>query len=101
MAPVARPELRRYWIEGAPQQRYALPEEIAPSVVFLASNAAAFMTGSVLVVDGGSTIWGRRASGSGGTEPAEDVRQESHRSRQSRSGPSPPAVRERCGTSSR
>jgi NAD(P)-dependent dehydrogenase (short-subunit alcohol dehydrogenase family) len=57
MAPVDQPELRRYWIEDAPQQRYALPEEIAPSVVFLASDAAAFMTGSVLVIDGGYTIW--------------------------------------------
>ena len=57
MAPVDRPELRRYWIEDAPQQRYALPEEIAPSVVFLASDAAAFMTGSVLVIDGGYTVW--------------------------------------------
>jgi NAD(P)-dependent dehydrogenase (short-subunit alcohol dehydrogenase family) len=57
MSPVDRPELRRYWIDDAPQQRYARPEEIAPSVVFLASDAAAFMTGSVLVIDGGYTIW--------------------------------------------
>lgn len=55
MAPVDRPEFRRYWIDDAPQQRFALPEEIAPSVVFLASDAASFITGSVLVADGGYT----------------------------------------------
>ena len=55
MAPVDRPEFRRHWIEDAPQQRYATPEEIAPAVVFLAGDAAAFITGSVLVADGGYT----------------------------------------------
>jgi NAD(P)-dependent dehydrogenase (short-subunit alcohol dehydrogenase family) len=44
MAPVDKPEFRRFWIEDAPQQRAATPEEIAPSVVFLASDASAFMT---------------------------------------------------------
>ena len=55
MAPVDRADFRRYWIEDCPQQRFALPEEIAPSVVFLASDAASFITGSVLVADGGYT----------------------------------------------
>ncbi len=55
MAPVDRPEFQRYWVEDCPQQRFALPEEIAPSVVFLASPAAAFITGSVLSIDGGYT----------------------------------------------
>src|SRR5260370_14921350 len=59
MAPVDRPEFRRYWIEDTPQQRYALPEEIAPAIVFLASAASSFITGSVLVIDGGSTLWRR------------------------------------------
>jgi NAD(P)-dependent dehydrogenase (short-subunit alcohol dehydrogenase family) len=57
MSPVDRPELRRMWLEDAPQQRYATPEEIAPSVVYLASSAAAFVTGSVLVIDGGYTVY--------------------------------------------
>ncbi len=57
MAPVDQPEFQRYWIEDTPLHRYALPEEIAPSVVFLASAAASFITGSVLVIDGGYTLW--------------------------------------------
>lgn len=57
MAPVDRPEFKRHWIEDSPQQRFALPEEIAPSVVFLASDAASFITGSVLVADGGYTVY--------------------------------------------
>jgi NAD(P)-dependent dehydrogenase (short-subunit alcohol dehydrogenase family) len=55
MAPVDRPEFQRHWLEDAPQRRFALPEEIAPSIVFLASDAASFITGSVLVADGGYT----------------------------------------------
>ncbi len=36
-----------------PMQRWATPEEIAGPAVFLASDAAAFITGQSLVVDGG------------------------------------------------
>ena len=41
MSPVDDPHFRPRWIEDAPMQRAATPEEIAPSVVFLASDASA------------------------------------------------------------
>ncbi len=57
MAPVDEPQYQRYWVQDAAMQRYASPEEIAPSVVYLASDASSFMTGSVVVIDGGYTLW--------------------------------------------
>ena len=57
MAPVDEPQFRQHWIEDAPMRRYATPAELGPSVVFLASDASSFMTGSVLVVDGGYTVF--------------------------------------------
>ena len=57
MAPVDEPQFRQHWIEDAPMRRYATPDELGPSVVYLASDASSFMTGSVLVVDGGYTVF--------------------------------------------
>src|SRR3954447_2179337 len=56
MAPVDEPQFRQHWIDDVPMKRYATPEEIAPSVVYLASDAASFTTGAVLVTDGGYTL---------------------------------------------
>jgi NAD(P)-dependent dehydrogenase (short-subunit alcohol dehydrogenase family) len=57
MTPVDEPRFQRYWIEDAPMQRFGLPEELGPSVVYLASGASGFMTGEVLVIDGGYSVF--------------------------------------------
>jgi NAD(P)-dependent dehydrogenase (short-subunit alcohol dehydrogenase family) len=57
MSPVDRPEFAARWLGDAPQQRAAAPEEIAPAVVFLAGPASSFVTGAVLVIDGGYTVF--------------------------------------------
>jgi NAD(P)-dependent dehydrogenase (short-subunit alcohol dehydrogenase family) len=57
MSPVDQPEFQQHWILDAPQQRYATPEEIAPSVIYLASPASSFMTGTVLLIDGGYSVY--------------------------------------------
>jgi 2-keto-3-deoxy-L-fuconate dehydrogenase len=49
-------EARKMFIARQPMGRLAKPEELAPVVVFLASDESAFATGNVYSVDGGMTI---------------------------------------------
>ncbi len=46
-------EMRKKMVENIPLARLGTPEEVANAVVFLASDAAAYITGEVLKVNGG------------------------------------------------
>lgn len=48
-------EMHPIWEEMIPVKRLAKPEEIAPLVLYLASNASSYVTGSDFVIDGGYT----------------------------------------------
>jgi NAD(P)-dependent dehydrogenase (short-subunit alcohol dehydrogenase family) len=51
------PELMRRLINRVPLGRLGSPAEIGPPILFLASPDSSFITGSILPVDGGWTIW--------------------------------------------
>ena len=51
------PEMHRHWIGGTPMARMGRPDEIAAVVLFLASDAASLMTGSIVLADGGYVCW--------------------------------------------
>ena len=55
--PRGYPELVERLITNTPMKRYGEEEEIRGTVLYLASDASSFMTGSVIVIDGGTTIW--------------------------------------------
>lgn len=50
-------ELMKHWIGGTPQGRMGRPDEVASVILFLASDAASLMTGSIVLADGGYTCW--------------------------------------------
>ena len=50
-------EMYRRWIDGTPMGRLGEAEEVASVALFLASDAASLMTGSIVLVDGGYTCW--------------------------------------------
>jgi NAD(P)-dependent dehydrogenase (short-subunit alcohol dehydrogenase family) len=51
------PQMYMTWLEMTPMGRVGQPEEIASVVLFLASDAASLLTGSIVLADGGYTCW--------------------------------------------
>jgi NAD(P)-dependent dehydrogenase (short-subunit alcohol dehydrogenase family) len=51
------PEMYAKWLDMTPMGRVGQPEEIASVVLFLASDAASLLTGSIVLADGGYTCW--------------------------------------------
>lgn len=49
--------LRNTWIEMTPMGRVGQPDEIASVVLFLVSEAASLLTGSIILADAGYTAW--------------------------------------------
>jgi len=56
-SPVDQPEYQPWCVEPAAMRRYGLPEELGPATVFLASAASSLMTGSIIVIDAGYTLF--------------------------------------------
>ncbi|HUI70455.1 MAG TPA: glucose 1-dehydrogenase [Spirochaetia bacterium] len=52
-----RGELMRRWMLFTPMARMGKPEELGGLVVYLASDASSYVTGQVILIDGGYTIW--------------------------------------------
>ena len=49
------PEMEDTWIENTPMGRLGQPKELRELVVYLASDASSYMTGTTVVMDGGYT----------------------------------------------
>lgn len=56
MTEILGEEIKSSLLKEIPLQRIGLPEDIAKAAVFLASSDADYITGQVLIVDGGMTI---------------------------------------------
>ena len=55
MNQVVPEEITRVWMEATPFHRFATTDEISSAVVYFASEASSYATGSELIIDGGFT----------------------------------------------
>ncbi len=51
------PEFYKKIIDMTPLRRICEPEELGGLIIYLASEASNFMTGSIVLIDGGYTLW--------------------------------------------
>lgn len=52
-----RPDVIEAFVKNIPAGRPGEPDEVGPLAVYLASPAAAYVTGAAYVIDGGYTLW--------------------------------------------
>ena len=50
-------EMYKHWVGGTPMNRLGRTDEVASVILFLASEAASLMTGSIVLADGGYVCW--------------------------------------------
>lgn len=51
------PEMWQQWMSRVPMGRAGEPPELQGAVIYLASDASSYMTGNIMVIDGGYTCW--------------------------------------------
>ncbi|WP_427005771.1 SDR family NAD(P)-dependent oxidoreductase [Pseudarthrobacter sp. H2] len=52
------PEARAEWEQGVPLGRLGQPEDVSEVITFLATDAARYITGTTIAIDGGADAWG-------------------------------------------
>ena len=63
------PEIIDQWTHGVPVGRPGTPDEVGQVIAFLATPAAAYVTGTTVVVDGGADAWGHGRPAPAPVEP--------------------------------
>jgi NAD(P)-dependent dehydrogenase (short-subunit alcohol dehydrogenase family) len=50
-------DMHPIWLERVPVGHFAQPRDLAPTIIYLASDASSYVTGAEVVVDGGYTLY--------------------------------------------